>query len=165
MHVFDVGGRDREVRGVLHLFFEFAALLIDLIERFGVVTRPIGVVGEQTLDSVFHRRETPGRVDARSDAKTEVARRGVSHATARHAEERGDSRVRAPFADALESLRDEDAVVLVELHDVGHRAEGDEVDEFVEAGLRLRRKGARVAKSRAKGEEHVKDDADACERL
>ena len=165
MHVLDVGGRHRKVRGVLHFLFEFASFLIDLIERFGVVTSPVGVVREKTLDPVLHRRETAGRVDARSDAKAEVARRGVPHAAARHIEERGDARMRAALADALEALRDENAVVFVEFHDVGHRAEGDEVDEFVEARLRLRGKGAFVAQSRAKRKKHVKDDADACERL
>ena len=42
-----------------------------------------------------------------------------------------------PRADALQALRDQDAVVGVELDDVGHGAERDEVEQAVEPRLGL----------------------------
>ena len=50
-------------------------------------------------------------------------------------EQRGDARLHAAGADALQPLRDEAAVVGVEPDDVGDGAERDQVEQRVEARL------------------------------
>ena len=51
------------------------------------------------------------------------------------AQQRGDAGLPAAGAQALQALRDEDAVVGVERHHVGDGAERDEVGEGAEIGL------------------------------
>ena len=59
--------------------------------------------------------------------------------------------MRAAEPDAVETLGDENAVVLVKLHDVCHGAERDEVDQRIESGLGLLRVDAALAKKRPEG--------------
>ena len=53
----------------------------------------------------------------------------------------------AAGAHALQALRDQDAVVGVERHDVGDGAERDEVEQRVEIGLVCRRSTPRLRSS------------------
>ena len=64
-------------------------------------------------------------------------------------------------ANASQSLSDKDAVVLVELDDIGNGSERDEVDKLIEPRLRLLRIDASLAQERAQCKKHLIDDADA----
>ena len=78
-------------------------------------------------------------------------------------EQRRDAGPRAARAHAREPLLDQDAVDLVEAHDVGHRAERDEIEQPAEIGLRARPERALVAQARAQRGEHVEHHPDAGE--
>jgi hypothetical protein len=67
----------------------------------------------------------------------------------------------AACAHALQALRDEDAVVGIELDDVGHRAQRDQVEKAVELGLRLCIEYAAPAQFGAQGQQHVEHHAHA----
>ena len=157
----DVAARERGLGRLLHLRLELLTGGVEVVEAACIVERDDGIIGKEALDAVFHRVETTRRVDAGPERKAEVAHARGLGLLARDGEERADACVRAAEPDAVEALGDEDAVVLVELHDVGDGAECDEVDEGVEPGLGLLRVDASLAKQRPEGEEHVVHDAHA----
>ena len=82
-----------------------------------------------------------------------------------HAQQRGDARLRAPGAHALEALRHQHAVVRVERHDVGDRAQRDQVRQRAEVGLLLSLERASSPQFRAQGQHDVEHDPDAGQRL
>ena len=69
-------------------------------------------------------------------AKPKSTALALARVAAGGGEQRGDARLHAAGADALQALRDEAAVVAVEPDDVGHRAERDQVEQRVEPRLR-----------------------------
>jgi hypothetical protein len=119
------------------------------------------VVGDQAFDPQRHVLEAAGRVQARPQREAEVERRRAARLAPGHAEQRGHAGVHAPAAHALQALGHEDAVVGVELDDVGHRAERHQVEQMVELGLVLGVEHAAPAQLGAQGQQHVKHDADA----
>ena len=84
------------------------------------------------------------------EREAEVERAGAARLAAGDAEQRGDAGLHAAGADALETLRDEQAVVRVEPHHVGDGAERDEVEQAIEARLRGPRRTRRAARSSAR---------------
>ena len=85
----------------------------------------------------------------------------VGHRAFADLEQRANARHRAPGADAPDALRHQHAIVHVERHEIGDRAERDEVEE-----IRDRRHDHRAARIdfAAHGGHHVERDADAGER-
>ena len=73
--------------------------------------------------------------------------------------------MRVAAANAVQALRDENAVVLVELHDVGDGAEGDEVRQSVKPRLRRRGEDSAPPQFGSKRKKHVVHHAAARERL
>ncbi len=73
--------------------------------------------------------------------------------------------MQAPLAHAPQPFGDEDAIVRIEAHDVGHRAERDEVEQGVEPRLRRLRKHAAPPQFCPQGGEDIEHDADAGEVL
>ncbi len=103
-------------------------------------------VGQQAADAERHVGEASGGVEARSGDEAQVEGRGPPRIAPGDREQRGDARLRAAGAQAREALLDEDAVGLVEAHDVGHRAERHQVEEPREVGLG---RGRRTRRARA----------------
>ncbi len=90
-----------------------------------------------------HVGQAPGGVEARAGDEAQVVRRRPARVASGHGEQRGDPRLRAPGADAGEPLRDQRAVDAIEAHDVGDRAQRDQVQQRGE--IRLRPVGERAA--------------------
>jgi hypothetical protein len=66
-----------------------------------------------------------------------------------------------PGAHALDALRDQDAVVGVELDHVGHRAQRHQVEQVVQLRLGLGVEHAAPAQFGAQGQQHIEHHADA----
>ena len=111
-------------------------------------------IGEEAADADRHVGEPAGRVQARArdEPQVERGRRGARRGPATR-EQREHAGARLAGAHAREALLDEDAVGLVEAHDVGDGAEGDQVEQRREIGLGAEakspsaRRRARVASS------------------
>ena len=121
-----------------------------------------GVVGEQALDAERHVGEPAGGVEARARARSRgrrrSPRRGVAAGRPRTAPRRPACARRRGCA---QSLRDEEAVVGVEPHHVGHGAERDQVEQRGEVRLVARVERAARAQLGAQREQHVEHHADA----
>ena len=119
-------------------------------------------VGREALDADRHVGQAARGVDAWADRKAEIARaralRASRPATWNSAAMPG---CRPAGADALQSLRHQHAVVVVEPHDVGDRAERDEVEQRIEPWLRRRVEAAARAQFGAQRQQHVEHHADA----
>ena len=71
--------------------------------------------------------------------------------------------MRTAAANAANALRNQNTVVFVELDDVSHCSKGYKVHQRIQTRLSLSVKDAVFAKERTQGEQHIVDDADACE--
>ena len=80
-------------------------------------------------------------------------------------EQRGDARLHAAGADALQALRDQAAVVGVELDDVGHGAERHESSSASSRGCVAASKRPRARSSARMRQQHVEHHAHAGDRL
>ena len=70
-----------------------------------------GVVGQQAFDAERHVGQPPGGVDARAEREAEVEGARAARIAPGDREQRGDARLHAAGADALQALRDQAAVV------------------------------------------------------
>jgi hypothetical protein len=82
-----------------------------------------------------------------------------------HFQDRLDPRPRTPGADPLQALMDQDAVVGIQRHHVGHAAQGHQVEQLADIGLRLLVVPAQAAQARAQGHQHVENHPDARQGL
>src|SRR5262245_52598793 len=87
------------------------------------------ISGDQTFNAEGHVREPSGRVEPRSYHVSEIVRRRAPEISAAGPEKRGGARLHAACADSLESLVHEDPVIGIEAYDVGHGAQGDQVEQ------------------------------------
>ena len=71
----------------------------------------------------------------------------------------------ATATDALQSLRDEYTIVEVERHDVGHRAERDEIQQAYGVGVDTRRQRVALAQFVGQRGHHVERHTHASQRL
>ena len=111
------------------------------------------------IDMSARRPAALSRGPATKPRSNAVARRGSRPGDG---EQRAHARMRAAAADAREALLDEDAVGLVEPHDVGDGAERDEVEQRAEIRLARAPRRRRRARSRARSrQQHVEHHADA----
>ena len=154
-------GIQRGERIELHVALDVAALAVQLVQLLRQLERALEAVGRQALDAHRHVGQASGGVDARADREAEVHRPCRAGVLARHLEQRRHAGVQPAVADPLQALRDEDAVVAVEAHDVGDGAEGDEVEQRVELRLRGRREAPARPQLGAQREQHVEHDAHA----
>ena len=127
----------------------------------GQFVRAAGVVGQQAFDAQRHVRQAPGGVDARAQGKAEVEGGGSIRLARSGGEQRGHARRQGAGTHALEALRDEAAVVGVELHHVGHGAQSDQRQQGVELGLAGGVEHAALAQFGAQRQQHVEHHADA----
>jgi hypothetical protein len=112
-----------------------------------------GVVGDQAFDAQRHVGQPAGGVDARAEREAEVEGRGARRLAPAPPRTAPPPGLHAAGADALQALRHQAAVVGVQPHHVGHRAQGHQVQQRVQRGCdpaskRPRsRSSARVASS------------------
>jgi hypothetical protein len=107
----------------------------------------------------------PGGIEPRAGDEAEVVARGPPRIAAGDDEERIDAGLRAAGTNARETLRDERAVETIEAHDVGDRAQRDEIEQRAEIRLRAILERAALAEQRTRREQHVEHHADAGEVL
>ncbi len=120
-----------------------------------------GIIRQQAADADRHVVDPPGRIEARRDLVAELARRQLVQAATRDARERHEAGRCRARAHAAQAFLDEDAVVAVERHHVGDRAERHEVEE-----IRDRRQALVAALLQLAGQRRheVERDADARQR-
>ena len=80
-------------------------------------------------------------------------------------EQRPQAGSTAARSNAPQSLRDEDAIVEIQRHDIGHGAECHEIEQVGRIGLRSGGKQAVVPQPAGQRGHHVESDADAGQRL
>ena len=156
---------EQDQRLFLHAGFDLAALAVERVELLGDLQGAAGVFGEQAFDAEAHVGEAAGGIQARAEDEAEVHRRRLFRVAAGGLEQRGEAGLQLAGAHALQALADQDAVVAVELDDVGDGAERDEVEQAGEVGFGLVGEEAALAQFGAQGEHDVEHDADAGDAL
>ncbi len=139
-------------RLVAHLAFDGLALAVDAVERPRQFVGTQSVVGGQAFDAERHVGQAPGSVQARAEREAEVEAGGFLWLTRCDIEQRGHARRHGAGAHTLEALRDQAAVVGVELDHIGHGAECDQREQRVDLRLCLCREHAALPQLRAQGE-------------
>jgi len=123
------------------------------------------IVGQQAIDAERHVLEAARRVESRSGLEAEILADDVVQAAPGGLEQRPQAGNAAARADAPQSLRDEDAVVEVQRHDIGHGTECHEVEQVGRIDLRSGGKQAVIPQPPGQRGHHVESDADAGQRL
>ena len=110
------------VYGVLHALLFGLAASIEAFHLYSQIPGRLPIVRHQQLIGLARRVHASGGVDARSKEKTEVPRRERRNAAGSVVEElpQPNGGARAEYG---ESLRDDDAVLPSERHQVGHGGE------------------------------------------
>ena len=85
------------------------------------------VVGDQRLDAKRHVGKTARGIEARANDETEIDAVRLGRIASRRAKQGKQSRIDLPVAHPLQSLADQDAVIVVELDDIRYRAEGHQI--------------------------------------
>ncbi len=122
-HCIDVGECLLAHRGL-----DIPPLAIDAVELVRIVHRCIEVVGQQALDADGDILETTGRVDARTNGKTKVGADTTTRLPTRLFQDSLDTHDRMTGTNSQQSLVHEDAIVVIERHDVGDRTQRNEVE-------------------------------------
>ena len=142
---------------VRHRLLDVLALDVVPVDGHRRRARLLAVVGEDEAQGLRAGRDAPRGVDARAEEEAEVAR-GVAHDAARRGLEEklleSDGR---EAVEAREGLRDEDAVLPEQRHDVRHRGEPREDEERP----RERRPGVEPFRARLRGERVREEERDA----
>ena len=159
--------RDGFHRLALHRLFYAAPFAVHRVQRARVFMRAGRVFGQQAFNAGGNVIQPAGRVDARRDQKTERARIGLRAVAPGDFQQRANAGAAAPGANARNPLRDQDAVVGVQRHQVGDRADRDQVQVFGE--VRRIAPGARKpifgAQARAQRQQQIEHHAGAGKRL
>ena len=117
----------RDGRGFLpDLLLKLLPLAVELAEPGGVAVGVGAVIGQQQQRGDGRFSEAAGRVDARREREADGRGRDRPSLRAALVQQRADAGAGAGV-DLRQSLRHEVAVFAREGHDVGHRADGDEV--------------------------------------
>ena len=148
-----------------HVGLDLAPLAVDgveLLRQFGGAQR---VVGGQAFDAQRHVREAAGGVDARPQCKAEVEARGACRHPPGRREQCRHASLHAPGAHPLQALRHQAAVVAVQPHHVGYRAQRHQVEQGVQLGLVGGVEQAAAALLGAQRQQHVEHHADAGQGL
>ena len=111
----------------LHGVFQLAAFAVERIELLRQFLCRDRVVREETFDTDAHFGESPGGVDARSNTEGEVARRSIGRITPGDFKKRVDAGAGLTAPHTIETLCDQDAVVVVKLHDIGDGSESNQI--------------------------------------
>ena len=125
--------------------------------------RALGVVGHEALDAERHVGEPPCGVETRPQHEPQVVGRRAGGIAAGRLKERRDTGLHAARADALQALLHEHAIVCVELDDVRHGAQRDEIEQARERRLAL--ESAAPAQLGTQRQHEIEHDTDAREML
>ena len=140
-------------RLLLHPALDRTALLVQLVEARRERQRLGRRVGEQATDADRHVIEAPRRIEPRPGGETEVGGHEARQRALAGLEQRPHARRAATGPDALQPLRHQHTVVVVERHDVG---DGPERDEVQPSGRRRQR---RIVERAMQRRHHVERDA------
>ena len=144
-----------------HAVLHRPPLTVDRIERLRQFRGPLGVVGAQALDAQGHVGQPTGGVDARAQRKTEVLCGGLRGVASGHMEQGLQAGLQPAAADALEALCDQATVVGIELHHIGHSAQGHQIQQLVQSGLAAFIEYAALSQFSPQGQQHIEHDAHA----
>ncbi len=114
------------------------------VRRSRLIASSVAASSSARAASSLSRHSMPSVMSARRPAalrrgpiaKPKSAALACARVAAGDREQRGDARLHAAGADALQALGDQAAVVAVEADDVGDGAERDEIEQRVEPRLR-----------------------------
>ena len=134
-------------------------------QPFGKLRRADEIVSQQAFDAEPHVVEAAGRVDARGECERKIGCDQPRHVAAGHAAKRGDACARAAGADAAQASGDEHAIVRIERHEIGDRAERDEIEQRRKIGLGRSRVTPARAQARAQREQQAEHHANAGDGL
>ena len=147
-------------KGLLaHIALQVLALAVDAVQRLGQFQRLAKVVGQQAFDADGHVRQAPRRIDARPQGKAKILRAGLLPSFARRLVQRPHPGGHVAFANAQQPLIDQAAVVRVQPHHVGHRAQGHQGQQGIELGLGRGGVGPAFAQQRPQLQQHIKHHA------
>ena len=117
----------RSDRLLLHTAFDHATLFVELVEARGECRGFGGRISDQATDADRHVIEAPGGIQPWSGGETEVSGDQPGERTTPDLEQRTQTRGAATGTDALQALRDQHPVVMVERYDIGDGAERHQV--------------------------------------
>lgn len=121
-------------------------------------------VGQQAADADSHVFQTPGRVQARAGRKAEIGRLDMGQIAPGHLQQGAHAVAAASGAHTRQALVDQTPVVLVQRHQVGNRAQRDQVQPLVQARFRTPLEPAQLAQTAAQGQGGVEHHANASQR-
>ena len=149
----------------LHLRFELASIGVELREAPGEFTRRGRIVGQQAVDAQSHVLEASGGVEPRAGLKREVLADHSGERAAGRFEQCPQPGRTATRTDATQPLRHQDAIVEVERHHVGDRAERNEIEQVGRIRGLAVAQPARLPHASRQRRHHVERDAHARQRL
>ena len=155
--------RDTRVGLLDHRGLQLAAFLVDRGKASRTLLRSRVVVREQTLDPDRHVLQPASRVDARAEGISEIGRDRRARVAPRRFQQRAHAGAGLARADAPKPRLDEHAIVAIQPHEIGDRADRDEIEQRAEIGSRVTRSGR--MQLRTQREQQIEHDADAGQRL
>ncbi len=150
---------------VEHAALDAAALPVQPVQLLRAIRGLAFLVGNQALDAQAHVGEPAGGIQPGTEDEAEVEAVRFGRKVACGTKQRHHPRIAGARAQALQSLRDQDAVVCIERHHVGDRAQRDQVGQRAQVRLRAAVEPAPAAQLGAQREHHVEHHADARDRL
>src|ERR671913_32629 len=115
--------------------FNIAPVSVQLVELAGKLDCTLEAVGDQTLNPDCHVSQPSRCIDAWTDSEAEIPSTGHARIFAGQLEECGNARAQPAVTNALQTLRDQNSVVAIQLHDIGNGAERDQIEQMIESGL------------------------------
>ena len=154
-------------RLLLHPLLDLLALLIEAVHLGGELARQIEIIAEQTGDPEGHVIEPAHRVEARPQRKAEIGSAQATPVAARHIHQRLDAGATTAGPDPLQPLMNQDAVVAIQRHHVGHGAEGHQIEVIRHVGgaQPLALIPAALAQMGVEGRHQIEGDPDPGQRL
>ena len=145
----------------LHVLFDAAPLAVELVQILCDVERATRVVGDQAFDAQAHVGHPTGGVEAGAKSEPEIEGARTRRLTAGHTEQRTQARLHAAATNPRESLRDEDAIVVIESDHVGDGAQRHQVEQAAQIRLLGCGKGTAFAELGTQCEHGVEHHPDA----
>ena len=148
-----------EHRFGLHFRLDITPLAIQFVQPLRQQQGRVRVVGEQAFDAQRHVLQPPGGIQPWAEGEAQIRRHQLLRAALGDADQRTDAGTALAPADARQALGDEDAVVVLQRHHVGHRAQRHQIQQAGQVGLIDAAFGepARLAQPRAQGQHDVED--------
>ena len=132
---------------ILHVRFDFPALAIKRVELQGNLRGADFVIGDEAFDSQRHIVEPARRIQSRPEHETQFISRYSPKIPPRNLQQSVDARTATSLADALQALVHQNAIVVIEFHDIGNGAQCDQIKQTGKIGFFLR--GGKYSLSRA----------------